>query len=154
VKTRIAFSVTALVLIAVLAPAGGVAAPTAEPSARTIGNVKINKDGSATVKAQYRCPSGSDWHLWVSVKQTADGSRDERITQEGAGFEHRAATWAQSHPTGFRCDGKLRTQDFRVDTSAPGYGKLVKGDGWVQFCLISEAGGQFLIDQHWSKVRG
>jgi hypothetical protein len=147
--------VTALVLIAALAPAGGAtAADKAQPSARTIGNVKMHKDGTATVKAQYRCPRGSDWHLWVSVKQTADGSRDERITQEGAGFEHRADTWLQSHPATFKCDGKLRTQDFRVDASAPGYGKLVKGDGWLQFCLISEAGGLFLIDQHWAKVRG
>jgi len=34
-----------------------------------------------------------------------------------------------------------------------GYGELIRGKAWVQFCLINEPAGLFLIDQHWMKVR-
>jgi hypothetical protein len=153
-KTRLLLATAAVLALGCMAAVGSAtAAPKAAPSAQTVGNVKLNKDGTGEVKAHYICPPGPTWHLWVSVKQTADGSRDELITQEGAGFGHQAATWVQNHPTSFRCDGKWHTQSFRVDTSEAGYGKLVKGDAWVQFCLIDEPNNVFLIDQHWSKVR-
>jgi hypothetical protein len=151
-KVRLALAAAALVLVGSLV-ATATASPKAEPSAKTVGKVKRHKDGTATVKAHYICPSGPNWHLWVSAKQTADGSRDDRITREGAGFGRIAATWLQSHPVTFKCDGKWHTQKFGIDTEEQGYGELVKGDAWVQFCLIDEPAEVFLIDQHWSKVR-
>jgi hypothetical protein len=154
VKVRLALAVAALVLVGSLA-AGvtATAAPKAEPSAKTVGKVKRNKNGTATVKAHYICPSGPNWHLWVSAKQAADGSRDDAITQEGAGGGGVAAAWLQSHPVTFKCDGKWHTQKFRIDTEEQGYGELIRGYAWVQFCLIDEPAEVFLIDQHWSKVR-
>ena len=153
-RMRLALAVTALALVGVLAAGGfATAAPKAEPTAQTVGKVKRHKNGTATVKAHYICPQGPNWHLWVSAKQTADGSRDPAITQEGGGFGHVPATWLQSHPVTFKCDGKWHTQKFRIDTEEQGYGKLVKGRAWVQFCLIDEPAELFLIDQRWAKVR-
>jgi hypothetical protein len=153
-KTQRFLVTAAVAAVASVAAAGtATAAPKAAPSAHTVGNVKLNKDGTGEVKAHYLCPSGPDWHLWVSVKQTANGSRDDGITQEGAGFGHVAARWLQNHPVTFKCDGKWHTQKFQVDTREAGYGRLIKGDAWVQFCLIDEPDGIFLIDQHWDKVR-
>ncbi|MDQ3678757.1 MAG: hypothetical protein M3401_18485 [Actinomycetota bacterium] len=79
-----------------------------------------------------------------------------------------AASWLQSHPTTFSCDGKWHTQNFQIDKSelvpedfedpnSPlvpvGYGEPIPGSAWVQFCLINEGEGIFLIDQGWKKVR-
>ena len=153
-RSRLALGVAALALVASLvAGTAATAKPKAEASAQTVGKVKRHKDGTASVKARYICPEGPNWHLWVSAKQTADGSRDEDITQEGGGFGGIPASWLQSHPVTFKCDGKWHTQKFRIDTEEQGYGELVKGEAWVQFCLIDEPAGVFLIDQHWAKVR-
>jgi hypothetical protein len=108
---------------------------------------------AAIVGEYYLCPSGTNWHLWVSAMQAADGSRDDAITQEGAGFGCIAAAWLQSHPVTFKCDGKWHTQKFRIDTEEQGYGELIRGYAWVQFCLIDEPAEVFLIDQHWSGSR-
>jgi hypothetical protein len=160
VRKRLALTTLALVLVASLGAIGTAgAAPKADPTATLVGKVKNNKDGTATVKARYLCPRGEDWHLWVSAKQSADGSRAENLTNE-AGFSGIAATWLQQHPTNFRCDGKWHTQKFLIDKTEPGpggqpigRGNLVSGDAWVQFCLISEEAGLFLIDEGWKKVR-
>ena len=151
-KARLVLAVAAMFLVASLTT-GATAAPKADPSAKIVGKVKRQKNGTAKVKAHYICPRGQNWHLWVSAKQTADGSRDPAITQEGGGFGHVPATWLQSHPVTFKCDGKWHTQKFRIDTEEQGYGKLVKGQAWVQFCLIDEPAELFLIDQRWAKVR-
>jgi len=71
-----------------------------------------------------------------------------------------AAAWWQSHPTDTTCNGSWQTQKFTIDTSEVnpftggtiGYGSLQKGVAYVQFCLISEEQGLFLIDQRWIKV--
>ncbi len=115
-RIRLALSALAVVMLAslgLIATAG--AAPKAEPTVQLVGNVKINKDETGTVKAHYICPEGDDWHMWVSAKQTADGSRDDAITQEGAGFGQIAPTWLQSHPTTFTCNSKWQTQTFAID---------------------------------------
>ncbi len=159
-KIRSALIITALLGAASLsgvAPAA--ASPRAEPVAQVIGKVKINKDGTGTVKARYIC-SGDGWHLWVSAKQSEDGSLDPNISREGSGFGRVASTWLQSHPIDFTCDGKWHTQKFEInkDEFVPefggtiGYGELVPGVAWVQFCLINEAQGLFLVDQEWRKV--
>src|SRR4051812_13882257 len=105
-KKRLALAAAAMVLVGSLfAGTTALAAPKAQPTAHTVGAVKLNKDGTATVKARYICPPSPDWHLWVSAKQAADGSRDPGLTDEGSGFGHKAAAWLQSHPTTFKCDG-------------------------------------------------
>ena len=169
-KLRLALAGLAVVMLASL---GGVAtagaAPNAEPTVDIVGKVKINKDGSGTVKAHYICPPGDDWHLWVSAKQAADGSQEEAITGDSSGFGGIADIWLQSHPTTYQCDGKWHTQKFRIDTSEPldpehpeagtiGRGELTKGWAWVQFCLIkggseTEEPELFLYDFGWKKVR-
>lgn len=107
--------------LTLVAPVGGISAAAAatqeDPSATTIGKVKDHDDGTATVKARYICPEGEGWHLWVSAKQTADGSKGEDVTGEGAGFGGVAATWLQRHPTTFSCDGKRHTQKSRSTRS-------------------------------------
>jgi hypothetical protein len=164
VKIRIALAALVLVAAASLGVTSAGAAPKVEPTAKVVGKVKINKDGTATVKAHYIC-SGGGWHLWVSAKQAEGGVRSDDITQEGGGFMGVPAAWLQRHPEGFRCDGKWHTQKFRIDTAEMGidenghpfgpvgYGALVPGQAWVQFCLINEGENIFLIDQDWKKVR-
>ena len=155
-KPRLLLMAVAVALVAAIAatPATADKPPKkAEPFAKAIGKVKRHRDGTASVKAVYRCPEGPNWHLWVSAKQAEDGSKDETITQEGGGFGGIPAAWLQSHPTTFKCDGRKHVQKFRIDTEEQGYGKLNKGYAWVQFCLIDEPAGLFLIDEHWSKVR-
>lgn len=94
----------------------------------------------------------------------SDGSRDEAILQEGAGFGGGASTWLQQHPMTFTCDGKWHTQKFVIDKTEVGpdgqpigRGQLVKGWAYVQLCLIkggseTEEPEVFLADQEWRKV--
>jgi hypothetical protein len=158
-RKRVGFTLLSVVVaVSVVAVATAGAAPNAEPSATIIGKVKDNDDGTGTVKARYLCPEGENWHLWASAKQSADGSKAENLTQ-GAGFSGVAATWLQQHPTNFSCDGKWHTQKFQIDKleefmgQTIGRGELVPGYAWVQFCLIDEEAGMFLIDERWAKVR-
>jgi hypothetical protein len=62
----------------------------------------------ALVTARYVCQGGdTESHLWVSVKQTADGQPDPALRQEGSSGI--ANAWLQTHPTpgvGFTCDGE------------------------------------------------
>lgn len=152
----------ALIAALSIAGAGSAGAATkAEPTAQLVGKVKINKDGTGTVKAHYIC-SGEGWHLWASAKQTADGSFNPALAGEGSGFEGVADTWLQSHPTDFTCDGKWHTQKFEINKEEAippefgggtiGRGTLVPGQAWVQFCLINEEQELFLIDQQWRNV--
>jgi hypothetical protein len=164
VKSRLALCALALVAAASLGVATAGAAPKAEPTAKVVGKVKIDKDGTATVKARYIC-SGDGWHLWVSAKQAEGGVQSDDITQEGGGFMGVPAAWLQRHPTSYRCDGKWHTQKFVIDTAETGidengdpfgpvgYGHLVPGQAWVQFCLINEGANVFLLEQSWKKVR-
>lgn len=165
-KKGLVLSALAVVLVAAF---GGIttagAATKAEPTVKMVGKVKINNDGTGTVKAHYICPPGDDWHLWVSAKQTEDGSIDEDLASEGSGFGHVAATWLQSHPNTYSCDGKWHTQKFEINKlevdpsgQAIGYGELTRGYAWVQLCLIkggseTEPPELFLVDQGWAKVR-
>lgn len=165
-RIRVTLAALAVALLASLgATATAGAAPKDANHAAVVGNVKINKDGTGTVKAHYRCVPGEGWHLWASAKQTSDGSRDEAILQEGAGFGGLAPTWLQQHPTTFTCDGKWHTQKFVIDKTEVGpdgqpigRGQLVKGWAYVQLCLIkfgseTEEPEVFLADQEWRKVR-
>ena len=85
-----------------------------------------------------------------------------RVT--GSGFGGIATTWVQSHPYDLQCDGKNHVQVFRVDTAevippefgggTVGYGELIRGEGYVQFCLTSGANEErFIADMNFQKVK-
>ena len=153
-KMKVVLSTLAAVTIASLGAGGtAVAAPTAGASTQIVGKVKLNGDGTATVKARYSCAVSADWSLWVSAKQTADGSQDPALLQEGSGFGRIAHAWLQSHPTAFSCDGAWHTQKFQIDTAEQGYGALISGYAYVQLCLVNPMSGVFVSDQAWTRVR-
>jgi len=143
------------------APFVGVGTASAKPpafAAKLLGPVKFREHNPnvAYVRAQYVCDtaSGAAWHLWASLKQTASGRRDPALEQEGSSAV--AATWLQSHPVNFKCDGRRHVQRFTIDTVEQGFGHAVEGKGWVQFCLIdfADASNQrAAIVQEWRSVR-
>jgi hypothetical protein len=98
--------------------------------------------------------ASAEWHLWVSLKQNADATHDPALEQEGS--SQVAATWIQSHPVDFVCDGKRHVQNFTIDTLEQGFGVGRSGEGWVQFCLIDFADESFTraaIVQEWRTVK-
>ena len=159
----------ALVLAASVLSGGAVAnaAPTHTSWAKVLGAVRIDRNDPTVgyVRAAYRCYGPDAPHLWVSVKQTADGHKDTAVETEGSGFGHVSATWVQSHPTDVRCNGRVHEQVFQVneletgvdENGVPygpvGYGSLVKGKAYVQFCLFG-GDGAFVYDYPWVNVRG
>src|SRR3712207_1769495 len=105
----------------------------AEPGAKVLSKVNRNKKGTkGTLKVRYSCSQAT--HLWVSLKQTKDGKKDDALKAEGS--SQVAATWLDSHRNTFKCDGREHTKRFSVDKVEPGKkGKLRKGYAWLQFCL-------------------
>jgi hypothetical protein len=140
-------AIVAVVSITAITPAG--AAPAAKSQAQVLGTVVTHDDGTASVKARYICPEG--FHLWVSAKQSEDGTPDRRLRLEGS--SQFAAAWLQSHPSpaSFTCDGQWHTGTFEIDTAEQGWGELKHGQAWVQFCLIGEA--TFISESRWVAVR-
>lgn len=145
--------------LALVAPLGSLASAGAVPAekaqAEILGPVTLNEDGSATVTARYICPSGI--HLWVSAKQVADGQPDPRLREEGS--SQISSGWLQSHPaTGaYTCDGTWHVDQFNVDTdfdpeNGGGFGTMVPGQAWVQFCLIGDNFSFFLSKTRWVAV--
>ena len=128
-----------------LTAAGSFAATSAEAAgptqANVIGTVRIdpNDPTVAYIDAEYRCHGEGE--LWISVKQTADRSRDVGVT--GGGSSEISAAWSMSHRNPLTCDGKTHVQTFVVDqVETSGFGvplrPLVKGFGYVQFCLFDD----------------
>src|ERR687894_1197025 len=83
----------AVATTALLGAAPGSALAAKEPFAEVISHVKLGKDGTATVRARYMCESST--HLWVSAKQTADGSVDPALEAEGSSGA--AAAWMDTN---------------------------------------------------------
>jgi hypothetical protein len=156
--THIAACGAALVCAVGLIGVGPASAKVPTFAAKILGPVHIDEtDPSvAHVNAKYVCdtPEDAQWHLWVSLKQNATHTQDPLLEQEGSSAV--AATWLQSHPGDFTCDGAWHTQMFTIDTLEQGFGTAGKGDGWVQFCLIDFADPSFtraVIIQDWGAVR-
>jgi hypothetical protein len=92
--------------------------------------------GVAYVTGHYRCPSGSEAHLFVSVKQVASARPDRRLKLPGSSSI--SSGWLERHPAPgeFTCDGTFHTDTFRIDNSTEyGFGTIRKGQVYVQFCL-------------------
>jgi hypothetical protein len=138
------------------------AVPEGKWDAQVLGNVQIdpNDPTVAYVTARYVC-SGESPHLWVSVKQAESRGPDNLLKEEGSsGY---AVAWSQSHPSDqVVCDGTWHTDTFTVDQTevvpwSPvpvGFGTLVKGQAYVQFCLIdNENEANFGISQRFAAIR-
>ena len=149
---KLPVAVVALVLAAALPATAGATTKPVTPAADIISHVKTFDGGNAaTVKARYVCPEGN--HLWVSAKQSADGSQDPRL--EGEGSSAFAAGWLQNHPANFTCDGRSHVGTFQVDNFTEyGFGQLRRGVAWVQFCVVSEATEALILSHsEWVKVK-
>jgi hypothetical protein len=95
----------------------------------------------ASVTGNYKCPSpASAAHLFVSVKQVANGSPDSALKLEGSSSI--SSGWLERHPgpDEFTCDGTWHTGTWPI-TSDPtvsgfeyGHGALIPGQVYVQFC--------------------
>jgi hypothetical protein len=159
----------AVATTALLGAAPGSALAAKEPFAQVISPVKLSKDGNtATVRARYMCESST--HLWVSAKQTADGSVDPDLEAEGSSGA--AAAWmdtndwvtvgedtfpVSSGDEQLVCDGRTHSQSVTIDvTNAPwgSWDALQAGMAWVQWCIVEEAeNGEFVSDQRWMRVK-
>ena len=151
----------AVAATAVLAALPGSASAAEEPFAKVISHVKLKKDDTATVQARYMCESST--HLWVSAKQTADGSIDEALESEGSSSA--AAAWMDTNNWGTAgpvssgddqlvCDGRTHSQSITIDvTNAPwgSWDALQPGQAWVQWCIVGDA--EFVTDQRWVTVK-
>ena len=146
-KRLFAVSIAALALLSLI---GMTAVALAFPTSSHSGGANANQTGVvridptnpqvAYVSGQYNCPSGSQAHLFVSVKQVADGKPDSRLKQEGS--SQISSAWLERHfDTQPTCDGTWHTGTWRItnDTSDADYeygqgGGLIPGTVYVQFC--------------------
>jgi hypothetical protein len=154
---------------ALLGAAPGSAVAAKEPFAEVISHVKLQRDGTATVRARYMCESST--HLWVSAKQTADGSVNPAL--EAGGSSDDAAAWMDTNDwvivgeedpfpissgdAQLVCDGRTHSQSVTIDVADAPWGSwaaLQAGMAWVQWCIIEEAeNGEFISDQRWVSVK-
>ncbi len=100
----------------------------------------------AYVTGNYKCPSGGEAGLFVSVKQVASGRPDSALKLEGSSAISNA--WLERHPGAdeFTCDGTWQTGTWRIASfdngdypdadGLPSYGggALIPGQVYVQFC--------------------
>jgi hypothetical protein len=104
--------------------------------ASQLGTIKIDPNDSriAYVTGRYSCPAG-EAHLWVSVKQVADGRPDRALKEEGSSAI--SAAWLERHPglDEFTCDGTWHTGTWKIDSFTEyGWGSLVPGQVYAQVC--------------------
>jgi hypothetical protein len=101
--------------------------------------IDANNPQVAYVAGRYSCPAGFA-HLFVSVKQVADGRPDPALKLEGSSAI--SSGWLERHPgpDEFTCDGTWHTGTWRItsDSTDPqyeyGFGALTRGQVYVQFC--------------------
>jgi hypothetical protein len=149
----------AVAAVGVVATSVALADPTSSHSggayANQIGTVKIdaNDPTVAYVTGKYSCPpSAVPAHLFVSVKQVAGGKPDSRLKGEGSsGLTLAGGAWLFRHPapSEFTCDGMWHTGTWKISSYHPsgdpdsygGWGSLVTGQVYVQFCWDSPDDG-------------
>jgi hypothetical protein len=145
-KTRfIALSLATAVLsvIGMSSVAGAVPTSTHSGGAHAVqtGVVRIdpNNPQVAYVTGNYSCPAGFV-HLFVSVKQVADGKPDTDLKLEGSSQISSGYLERHPGPDEITCDGTWHTGTWRItsDSSDPdyeyGHGALIPGQVYVQFC--------------------
>lgn len=145
-KKRLLATSLAVVALAVI---GTTSAAWADPTSSHSGGANAVQTGVvridpnnprvAYVTGRYTCPAGPA-HLFVSVKQVADGLPDPALKLEGSSAI--SSGWLERHPVPgeFTCDGTWHTGTWRItsDPSVAGYeygfGALTPGQVYVQFC--------------------
>jgi hypothetical protein len=150
IKRRVLAAAAAFSILAPLGALTTAGAVSASPTMNaSIGSyITRTGTGTANLSARYACEDGI--HLWVSAKQAAGGRYDARLAQPGS--SQYSTAWLQSHPTNFTCDGSARTQSFQIDTLEQGFGSLVRGVAYVQFCLVSPEGELLISETRWVGV--
>jgi hypothetical protein len=131
-KMVAALALAAAAVVAV--PVGaGADVVNAHAKATFLGPIAVSGK-KATLSVRYQCASGQ--HLWVSAKEMAGGAASVKLTKEGS--SKTAAAWWESHRNAVKCNGKVRTSTFAIDTVEKGSkGALVPGKAWVQFCVTT-----------------
>ena len=139
---------TLAVIVASVAWADPTSSHSGGANANQTGVVRIDPANPkvAYVSGQYNCPSGTQAHLFVSVKQVADGKPDSRLKEEGS--SRFSSAWLERHfDTQPTCDGAWHTGTWRItdDKSDPDYeygqgGGLIPGTVYVQFCWDDDSG--------------
>jgi hypothetical protein len=110
-------------------------------NANQIGVVRIdpNDPSVAYVTGRYTCPASSEpAHLFVSVKQVANGRPDPALKLEGS--SQISSGWLERHPapSEFTCDGSWHVGTWQIAASSEyGHGSIVPGTVYVQFCWDS-----------------
>src|SRR3712207_2727565 len=128
-----------LLLTSVATAAPALADQPGTSSADIVGTVKLIDSTTAEVQARYSCTGTAEQlHLWVSVKQSANGTANPALAVPDSGYGGKATAWSQGHGAAatLRCDGKTHVDRFLVDRTEFGYGDLQKGRAYVQFCLF------------------
>src|SRR3954465_7157957 len=96
---------SAATLVAAAMAVIGTSVASADPTSSHSGGANANQTGVvridannpqvAYVSGRYSCPSGSQAHLFVSVKQVADGKPDARLKEEGS--SRFTSAWLEGH---------------------------------------------------------
>ena len=106
---------TLAVIVASVAWADPTSSHSGGANANQTGVVRIDPANPkvAYVSGQYNCPSGTQAHLFVSVKQVADGKPDSRLKEEGS--SRFSSAWLERHfDTQPTCDGAWHTGTWRI----------------------------------------
>jgi opacity protein-like surface antigen len=152
--------------IAALAAIGMPAATAAdyvEPQVAWTGtNITVSPDGSAAyITGKYNCVGGTEGtHLWVSVKQGPGIDADHTGSGDATAWYDTNWNYSESDPDGLNvdCDGHWHVTRYTLK-SEPGWGELVDGIAFVQFCLFDNTGNEenfpqgFAFDYSWKTVR-
>lgn len=151
-RTPVLAAAAAAAVVATVPVAAAQEQQNADPHAKAefLGAVRAART-QATIRVRYRCNAGEA--LWVSVKQSASGRRDTRLTREGSSKV--ASAWWQSHRNRFTCDDRFHTATFTVDKVEEGSkGRLRTGTAWIQFCVTDDKGKILVLSQSaWVRVK-
>jgi hypothetical protein len=145
-KKRFTAAMFAAAAVAAVATSVALADPTSSHSGGAMANqtgvVRIDRNNPqvAYVSGWYSCPTGTQAHLFVSVKQVASAKPDSRLKEEGSSGI--SSAWLERHFDGEpTCDGQKHSGTWRItnDQSDQDYeygmgGPLIPGQVYVQFC--------------------
>jgi hypothetical protein len=150
----------AAAIFGVIAASVALADPTSSHSgganAVQTGVVRIdpNDPSVAYVTGRYTCPAApGPAHLFVSVKQVADGRPDPALKLEGSSSI--TSGWLERHPgpDEFTCDGTWHTGTWQIAASSEyGHGAIIPGTVYVQFCWDSPDGSWHAYSEQYARA--
>jgi hypothetical protein len=150
----------AAAIFGVIATSVALADPTSSHSgganAVQTGVVRIdpNDPSVAYVTGRYTCPAApGPAHLFVSVKQVADGRPDPALKLEGSSSI--TSGWLERHPgpDEFTCDGTWHTGTWQIAASSEyGHGAIIPGTVYVQFCWDSPDGSWHAYSEQYARA--